>query len=94
MNLLKKIRSRSGETLIEALASILILVLSMTVLAAGMSAAGKVSSLIDLEGTSFSLSQNDQTPEAVVVLSSADGSNRTEYKMSGHMTVNEYYYYD
>ena len=93
MRLLKKIRSRSGETLIESVVSIMVLTLAMMFLAAGLSSAGKVASLIDLEGASFSVARTFDK-EAAVTLASPDGSTKVEYQMRGYMTANEYYYYD
>jgi len=88
MKLLKKLRSRRGESLVEVLAAILILTMSMMVLAVGMSAAGKVSSTIKTEETSFTLA-NAAKKDAVVKLE--------DYEIdvaSGYLTENGYYYYE
>ena len=92
MKLLKKMQERAGETLVEVLASILILTMSMMVLASGMSGAQKVASRIKLEDTSFTLSGIAR--EAVVTLSDASGGSSVQYGKSGHLTRNGYYYYD
>ena len=87
MKLLDKLRSQSGETLVEALASILVLTCAMMVLASGMSGAQKVASRITLEDTSFTL-VGARDKEAVVMLESY------EIGKQGHVTESGYYYYD
>ena len=88
MRALKKLRSRSGESLVEVLASILILTMSMMILATSMSSAGKITSLIDLEGTAFAL--HGSTPmEAEVTLQDYEIGG-----LNGFVTENGYYYYE
>ena len=87
MKLSKKIHSQKGETLVEALASILVLTMSMVILATGLSCAGKITTLIKLEETSFNRA-GAEPREAVVKLE--------DYPIGrdGHMTESGYYYYD
>lgn len=87
MKLMETIRSQTGETLVEALASILVLTCSMMVLASGMSGAQKVASQITIEDTSFTrVGARDK--EAIVMLESY------EIGKQGHVTESGYYYYD
>ena len=87
MKAMKKLRSHSGETLVESLAAILVLTMSMVILASGMSAAAKISSLISLEDTAFSRSGSESLSSEVKL-----GDYVIETR--GFVTENGYYYYE
>lgn len=86
MKSLKKILSRSGESLVEVLASILILTCSMMILAAGLSGAQKVAAAIKLEDTVFTLSGSEK--EALVKLNDYEIGD-----LQGHLSESGFYYY-
>lgn len=92
---MKKLRTQSGETLIETLAALVIALLCLAFLATSLLAAGRINAGMRDTDTAVRYDGADSAEAAQVTVSTGRGTGRVSYEVpvTKHTTDNGYRYY-
>ena len=93
MNMKKKLASKAGETIVEALAATLILLMGFMIVAGATSAAARANESIKNDEVAMNVA-DASTQNATVTVSMTGMEKTTTATVKLHKTESGYYYYD
>lgn len=90
----KKLKNNNGETLVETLVTMIIMVLSVMIITGAIVTGAKVNHKTDNSATAFSTENQKDTTGTITITENSSNSNQITLNVNIHTTKNDYTYYE